>query len=152
MRSDGRWSFLLLLLTGCADPGPQSPSAGQLVSMLEEADPKVQLEATAWVSQFGPKAVETVPALIAALKSPHVAVRQSAALALEKIGPASAEAIPALTGALQDPQYIVRKAAADTLGSLGPAAKSAIPALDKMSQLPDRCNSAQSAIKKIQPK
>lgn len=143
--------FLVLATAGCrrGEREPLPPSVSELKTMLVSADPKTQNEAAAWVRQLGPKAAETVPALITALKSPEMSVRQNAAVALSQVGPDAAQAIPALTDALSDPEEPVRRSAADTLGSLGPAAASAIPALEALDRRGDKCNAAPAALKKI---
>ena len=143
---------ILLLPAGCSRwKEPQPPTSAELTTMLQSDDPKTQREGAHWVVQLGPKAADTAPALIAALKSPDVTVRQSAALALGTIGPEVApEAVPPLTTALADPDASVQQAAADALGKMGPAAASAIPALERLADQPDkRCNAAPAALKKI---
>lgn len=145
-------ALLFSILAGCGDRPPQPPSVAELTAMLQNDDPKVQVEAATWIKHLGPKAAETTPALTAALKSPDRLVRQSAAMALGQIGPEAAEAVPALTEALADEDYNVRRVAADALGQMGPAASSAIPALEKLEKLSkksDPCGSTQSALKKI---
>jgi len=120
--------------------------------MLQSGNPGEQIKAASWVQQLGPKAAETAPALIAALKSEDLVVRQNAAAALGHLGPDAAQAaVPALTEALGDPEESVRRFAADALGNLGPAAASAIPALEELSRRPDVCNAAPNALKKIRP-
>lgn len=143
--------ILVAAVLGCSkDPSPVAPAPAELTTMLESGDPQVQMEAAQWVVSLGPKAAETTPALIAALKSRHMTVRQNAALALGHVGPdAAATAVPALTKALEDPETSVRQVAAETLGKIGPAARSAIPALEKLAARPDNCNAAPHALKKI---
>jgi len=150
MRTNAPALLLLILAAGCAR-GPQPPANAELIAMLQKDDPKVQLEAAAWITELGPKAAETKPALIALLKSPHGSVRQSAAAALAQLGPDAADAVPALAGILSDPEYSVRKAGADALAQFGPAASSAIPALEASSKQPDPCNATAAALKKIRP-
>lgn len=148
------FGFLVLLCplvaAGCGTREPRPPSVAELTEMLKKEDPPTQILAANWVVQLGPKAQATRPALIAALKSPDLQVRQNVALALGKLGPdAAADAVPALSAALNDPEILVQQAAATALGEFGPAASSAIPALEAFSRTPDPCNSAQSALKKI---
>jgi HEAT repeat protein len=141
---------VIFLTAGCgAAKEPQPPSVAELTAMLQNQDQAEQIRAANWVQQLGPKAAETAPALKAALKSPHAAVRSNAAMALARIGPAAENAVADLTAALADSEYNVRKAAADALGEIGPAAAAAIPALEALSQQPDKCGSAQSALTKI---
>jgi HEAT repeat protein len=70
------------------------------------------------LGKIGPAAT---PALIAALKDPHEAVRGNAAVALAEIGPNAAETVPALAAALKDPVENVRQSAANALGKIGAA-------------------------------
>jgi HEAT repeat protein len=120
--------------------------------MLKSEDPDQQIKAALWAKTLGPKAAETAPALIAALKSENVGVRQNAAAALGHIGPdAAAVAVPALAEALDDPESSVQNAAAFSLGQYGPAASAAIPALEKMIARPHQHSVPTNALKKIRP-
>ena len=144
------WALLIVgFFIGCGDRGPKPPTVAELTQMLQKDDAKGQIEAAHWVMQLGPKALETKPALIGALKSSHVQVRQDAAIALGKLGPDAADSVPALTTALNDAEIGVRRAAAEALSQFGPAAASAIPALENMSRQPDPCKAADAALKKI---
>ncbi len=64
-----------------------------------------RVDALRTLGQFGPKAVEAVPALIDALADENFWVREQAAISLGKIGPAAEAAIPALQ-AIQDDERI----------------------------------------------
>lgn len=156
MRGVATTSLTILIclssFAGCTrDPGPRPPTVAELTEMLGRNEPETQIRAASWVQQLGPKAADTKPALLSALKSPDAGVRQSAALALSKIGAATAsDAIPALTTLLSDPEVTVRQSAAVALGEFGPAAASALPALEALSQTTDGCKAtSDSAIKKI---
>ncbi|MEK6289456.1 MAG: HEAT repeat domain-containing protein [Acidobacteriota bacterium] len=75
---------------------------------------------------IGPPTKPAIPALIAALKDRHDAVRIFAAKTLAKIGPG---ALGALAEALKDENESVRSAAARIIGEMGSKAEPAIPAL-----------------------
>lgn len=143
----------LIAITGCSrEPGARPPSIAELTAMLQkDTEPDQQVLAIGWVKQLGTKAKSTQPQLIAALKSPHVHIRQNAALALSALGPdAAAEAVPALTALLNDPEPSVQQAAISSLGEFGPASASAIPAIEAVSQKSDGCKApADNALKKI---
>jgi HEAT repeat protein len=80
------------------------------------------------LAEVAPESGETVAALAAALRDPHLEVRVSAAMALRTCGPAARGAAAALEKALADERREVRRAAALALGGIG---KAALPALKR---------------------
>ena len=92
-------------------------------------------------------------ALIGALGSPNVLVRESGARALGQIGPEARSAVPGLTAALRDPEWTVRRHAALALGMIGPPARSALPALEGLGRDASRPvrEAARGAVTKIRP-
>jgi hypothetical protein len=102
-----------------------------LIQALEEGTAWEREVAPKALSEFGPEAVEAVPALIEALESTGDDVRRAAAEAMLEIAPeaGAVEAIPALIKALGDEQLNVRGCAAEALGMFGPEAAEAVPAL-----------------------
>jgi HEAT repeat protein len=80
---------------------------------------------------LGPAAVAAVPALVAGLSDPSLAVQLGAVRALGRVGVASAPAIERLAQftAQRDSDTGLRVEAANALGRIGPGAVSAFPAL-----------------------
>ncbi len=72
---------------------------------------------------LGPRARDTVPLLIAALKNKSPAVRYKSADALGAIGQDAEDAVPYLLELLNDSDSIVRSKAAAALGRIDPTAK-----------------------------
>lgn len=141
---------MMMLICGCGPSEPQPPTIAELIATLQKGEQKEQIEALRWINQLGAKAAETKAALVEALKSPHLSVRQGAARTLGQLAPQATDAIPALIGALKDPEPSVQQAAADSLGQFGSAASAAIPQLEKLSvSSTDPCNAAPIALKKI---
>ncbi len=104
--------LLLLLIAGCSHKPPyEGRSVAELERMLDDPDPKTQVQGAYGLSQHGAEAASAVPALVRSLRSPEPLVRQQAALARGKIGVAE-EAVPALAAVLSDSEWTVRRQAA----------------------------------------
>jgi HEAT repeat protein len=103
------------------------------------------------LQSFGPKAVNAVPALIAALEDPIPYVRAPVADALGSIGPSAKPAVEALAKRLlvADDQAYVLRSMASALGNIGPAAAGALPALEQTLKLHRVVYVAREAILKI---
>jgi HEAT repeat protein len=78
------------------------------------------------VAAIGPPAIDTLPALMDALRDREANVRAAAALALAKLGPA---AVPSLIGGLDHVAPEVRVGSAFALGGMGTAARRGIDPL-----------------------
>jgi hypothetical protein len=137
LRSAGRlrkgFGALVLLVVSCHTKGPiEGKSVAEFEAMVRGADPTAQAQGALGLGKLGLAAVPAVPALIEAMKSPALLVRQNAALALGDIGPDARAALAALTGGLADTEWQVRRAAAVALGKIGPDAKAAEKALEQL--------------------
>ena len=100
-------------------PGPALPRSP--VRQLRRALAAVRILAT-----LGPAAEPAVPALVAALRDPDIAVRTLTARALAAVGRA---AVLPLVEAMQEDDVDLRKAIITTLALIGPAAAAAMPVL-----------------------
>jgi len=153
--------FFVLVVSGAAcgrKPGYQGKSVAELERMVRDPDPAMQVQGAYGLGLQGAEARVAVDALIDALKSEHLPVRQHAAMALGQIcawrdspDPAARPVVAALTEALRDSEWTVRRHAAIALGQIGPDARAAMPQLQKLAQDPDHLvrNAAQDALKKI---
>lgn len=97
---------------------PLDTTVSDLAEALQYGDPRERYRAAQFLGRFGPKAVDAVPALVAALADEKQTVRQDAAIALGKIGPTAKAAIPALT-AIQEERpvgYYAKKALTEITG------------------------------------
>jgi len=129
--------LLIVLIAGCSHKPPyEGRSVAELERMLDDPDPKVQVQGAFGLSQHGSEAASAVPALVRTLRSPDALVRQQAALALGQIGVAD-EAVPALAAALGDSEWTVRRQAAIALGQIGPPARAAEPDLHRCRRDPN---------------
>lgn len=81
------------------------------------------------LGMIGPKARESVPALVEALGDSDVDVRAAAASALGQIGSEARDAVPPLVKAVEDEDSSVRQDAIWALGEMGQEASEAVPAL-----------------------
>jgi TolB-like protein/Flp pilus assembly protein TadD len=81
---------------------PLETTVSSLTDVLKRGKPHDRVDAFETIGQFGPKAVDAVPALIDALADKELWVQAQAAIALGKIGPAAETAIPALTAMPKD--------------------------------------------------
>ena len=81
---------------------PLETTVSSLTDLLKRGKPDDRVDAFETIGQFGPKAVDAVPALIDALADKELWVQAQAAIALGKIGPAAETAIPALTAMPKD--------------------------------------------------
>lgn len=97
----------------------------QLTAALSHRDAQIRRGAAEVLGDLGPRASESVPALVRALRDKQESVRTTAAHALGAIGDKSA--IPPLTAALSDRLPPVRAASAVALGRM--RAESSIGAL-----------------------
>jgi len=95
-------------------------------------NPKASYWACLIVSEIGPEAEATVPALVELLDDPRPELRREAMLALAAIGPASAPAVPALAKALDD--EINQVAATYALGRIGQAPPEAEAKIEQNAQ------------------
>src|SRR6266478_5636526 len=92
LRSAGRFrkgfGIIFLLVVSCHTKGPtEGKSVAEFEAMVRGTDPTAQAQGAMGLGKLGPAASSAVPALIDALKSPAVLVRQNAALALGEVGP-----------------------------------------------------------------
>jgi HEAT repeat protein len=145
---------LALFLCSCGSRLPyEGKSLEQLQAMLKEDDPKVQAQGAYGLSLDRDKARQAVPALIDAMKSKHVIVREKAARALGSAGPDAASAVPVLIRALEDPNWTVQRQAALALGEMGSKAEKAVAALQNLSNTSDKPvqQAARQALRKIEP-
>jgi HEAT repeat protein len=132
-RSRKGFGVLVLLVVSCHTKGPtEGKSVAEFEAMVRGTDPTAQAQGALGLGKLGPAAAPAVPALIDALESPALLVRQNAALALGDIGPDARAAVPSLTSSLADPEWQVRRAAAVALGMIGPEAKPAEKALEQL--------------------
>jgi hypothetical protein len=145
---------LTFILCSCTSKLPyEGKSLDQLQAMLKEDDPKVQAQGAYGLSLDRDKAQAAVPALIEAMQSKHVIVREKAARALGSAGPEAAGAVPVLIQALEDANWTVQRQAALALGEIGPKAATAVAALENLSNSTDKPvqEAARQALRKIQP-
>ena len=94
---------------------PAPPPAGDLVTLIADADPRIRRRAAIAIGRVG--LAEGVVPLTGLLSDSDVEVKQAAAFALGLIGDASAAA--PLAQALADPAPMVRGRAAEALGLIG---------------------------------
>lgn len=145
VRTAALWSISQFDLPIPAEVFAQALGSGYLVSSLRVAtlflaagrrvvpalraflerpsSPEAQAQAIRLAGEL--HALETEPAVLAAVDSPAVAVRREACAALGRLE--SLGALAALVGALRDPAWQVRAAAAEALGRMGDPA--AVPEL-----------------------
>jgi HEAT repeat protein len=104
---------------------------GELVHLLNEADPALRQSAAYAVGGFGPGAASAREALEKAFRDADAGVRQNAAWSVGRLGKAAgSEGVRGLSKALGDGDPAVRRNAADALGQIGrPTASSALGAL-----------------------
>lgn len=147
----------------------------ELISMVQDPNPAVQLEALTALSIMGPDAKEAIPVMIQALNHPSVQVRCAAATAIQSMGELAKDAIPSLTANLNPRGLLIsyppglkdspdfdhdayrasqiaplQLACAIALGKMGPEAKSALPALEQFTQESNTaCGSVKDAIAKL---
>lgn len=95
----------LFLLTGCRGFRYDKNSVPSLIEGLNDKNPEYRREAALALSEIGPEAAASVPALINAFKDSDWTVREAAADALGKI---KVGAVPALINALKDNDQLVR--------------------------------------------
>src|SRR4051794_19778789 len=105
------YSFVLvalcLICLGCSSqPSEQPKSMTELISMLRDPGPDVQLQAIAYLRPMGAEAREAVPDLIRLLGSPNLQVRLGATSVIGLIGPDAKGAVPVLADMLDgnDPE------------------------------------------------
>jgi HEAT repeat protein len=84
---------------------PLETTVSSLTDALKRGNESDRMDALRTLGEFGPKAVEAVPALIDALADEKLHLQWGAVRALGKIGPAAEAAIPALT-AMQKENYV----------------------------------------------
>ena len=84
---------------------PLETTVSSLTDALKRGNESDRMDALRILGEFGPKAVEAVPALIDALADEKLHLQWGAVIALGKIGPAAEAAIPALT-AMQKENYV----------------------------------------------
>jgi len=98
-----------------------SPYAGMtpalLTDQLAQKEETVRGRAAECLGELGPRAVRSVPALMAAVTNVRggAYARYTATAALGRIGPAASQAIPVLEAATTDPERYVRDAAVEAL-------------------------------------
>jgi HEAT repeat protein len=145
---------LMFFPAACHGKAPyEGKSVGELEQMLNDADEKVQAQGAYGLSQLGPAARDSVPALAAALKRGTM-VRQNAALALGQIGPEAVAAVPDLAAALKDSEWTVRRQVAVALGQIGEGARPAMADLLKLTHDRNQTvkKAAQEAVSRIEPR
>ena len=130
---------MLALLLGCGSKPPyQGRSVAELEAMLNDPNPKVQVQAAYGLSLHGAEARPALPALTRRLHAPDALVRQQAALALGEMGAEAEEAVPGLIEALGDAEWSVRRQAAVALGKIGPPARAASRSWSAVRAIPTR--------------
>jgi hypothetical protein len=112
-------AFLLAgsLVAGCG--------TGQLIRIntlwLDNGTPRERYEAAVYLGSRGPAAKDSVPTLVAVLKtSGDGDIRAQVATTLGQIGPDAKEALPALNAALVDRSILVRNAAEGAISLITP--------------------------------
>lgn len=119
----------------------------QLTAALRQRDPRIRGGAAEVLGDLGPRASESVPALVRVLQDKDQSVRVHAAHALGAIGDRSA--IEPLIATLNDPLSSVRAASAESLGRI--RAAEAIPVLTQKLADPEAevCVKAAQAVWRI---
>jgi HEAT repeat protein len=113
---------------GESAPEDHAHAAAALFAALDDDRETVRAQAARSLSQLS-LAADSVPALVAALRSRDPYVSSFAAWTLGGLGPAAAGAVPALVEALDREEAYGRGGAAAALAKMGPAAEAAVPAL-----------------------
>ena len=94
---------------------------GQLLSMLDDADPAVRAAALESMPLLGAPDAADLPALQVGLRGTQVEMRRFCAAAIGAMGERAARAVPFVARALSDTDAAVRVAAANALAKMGPA-------------------------------
>jgi HEAT repeat protein len=113
---------------GEAPPADRARAAAGLFAALSDERETVRAQAARSLSRLDLSA-DSVPSLVAALRSADPYVSSFAAWTLGGMGEAAAAAVPALVEALEREEGFGRGGAAAALAKLGPAAGAAVPAL-----------------------
>jgi len=145
---------LVLFAVGCGGKPYEGRNVSELERMLASPDPKVQVQGAFGLSLHGADAQPAIPALVQALKSEHVLLRQHACLALGKIGAHDAPATAALVATLNDPEWTVRRQAAVAIGQIRPPLDTVAEALarcerDTNAQVRKAARDVLAAIRKL---
>jgi len=136
----------LVLCAACSGVGAaQAADMAKLVADLKSPDSDVRRAAAKGLSEMGPDAKASAPALVSALKNDKdLFVRRFAAQALGDVGAEPKTAVPALSAVLkeEDKKELV-EAAVTSLGKMGPTA---VPPL--VDALKNKAGAAKKAPKK----
>jgi HEAT repeat protein len=116
--------FVCILLIGCG-----GSSTDELITQLQDADPKIRLAAARMLSERRGDMTEVVAGLSKAVDHSDFVVREVAITTLGRIGPQAKEAMPALETALLDENSSVRTAAALAIDSIDPNSQAHFPVL-----------------------
>jgi HEAT repeat protein len=116
--------FVCILLIGCG-----GSSTDELITQLQDADPKIRLAAARALSERRGDVTEVVAGLTRAVDHSDFAVRELAITTLGEIGPEAKASLPALQPALQDENASVRTAAALAIDSIEPKSEVHRPVL-----------------------
>jgi hypothetical protein len=109
--------FCSLAWVGCSQREKSTP---ELIADLKSPEEKDRIIAVRLLPQRT-RDIQTVPALIEALKDRGADIRWSAAIGLGHLGESAKEAIPALQAAQSDRDARVREAATVALSRIDPA-------------------------------
>jgi HEAT repeat protein len=135
-------AYALLRIT--RDRATYLPMLGKMV--------RVTPAASEGLRRLGPAARAALPELLAALESPHFAIRAAAVVCLGGLGRSAVKAVPALVRLLQDENRELRREAAWALGRIGPPAKAAVARLKALvADEEDIADAAEEALTKIRP-
>jgi len=101
------------------EPAPKASVYAQMIGMKTNTGYALQQ-----LAMLGPRAAETLPAIMPVLQDEQALHRYLAVEALGAIGPPAAAAVPALTRLLTDEEAVVRESAAEALAAIGGAGAS----------------------------
>jgi HEAT repeat protein len=108
----------------------EASSTAAIAAVLTDKAFGVRWAAIGALAQFGSKAKEATPLLLAACsKDESASMRKVALQTLQRVKPSAQEFLPTLKDALRDADYEVRTQAIEALGRLGAEAKDAVPQL-----------------------
>jgi len=111
-------------------PGEVLQAVRPLIAAVEEGPGELREMALQALGEFGPAAVEAVPAILEVIRSGEEIGQVNALWALRRIH-LRVKHVPMLVAALESDRDGLCETAATTLGMLGPGASQAVPALTK---------------------